>query len=314
MHREQPAIGLGALDAPLDHLDEQEGRRFLRLELRALAAAILDSNASGRGHIENALRFRTARQALSRGADTAEAQLEIQEGIPAYTGVRLALGVMPESLAAAARMVREVETRRSYVRSFAYGTGPALGMLLDRLTRGAWRESIRQMEPGRRDMSRMLATAAGFGAANLASSARDLDARAGQYDGATVAREETARAGDRARRSGSYRSRLITGPVLILRQEGLGRSFNPNELFPLGSDGTVYPTGVLTADWGSLTVTDGALVATDFRTVRVQAPPTGSPLAAGQTLAGPGWSLKLAPGWTVRASPGRPGDYEVVKA
>lgn len=46
-------------------------------------------------------------------------------------------------------------------------------------------------------------------------------------------------------------------------------------------------------EWGTLVVTDGAIVAADFSSVTVAAP--ASPV--GQKLQGPGWTLQLAEGW-----------------
>ena len=99
----------------------------------------------------------------------------------------------------------------------------------------------------------------------------------------------------------------MEGPVLVLRQQRLNRSFNPNTLIPFASEGTIYPTGTFTAPWGTLEVSGGALVAPDFSMVRVPAPPD----TAARPIRGDGWSLALAEGWTLR--PGaRPGDVEAV--
>lgn len=72
------------------------------------------------------------------------------------------------------------------------------------------------------------------------------------------------------------------------------RGFDPNTLVPFPGGATVYPTGHFTADWGTLTVeSGGALVAADYREVRVEAPNE----SAGSTIKGPGWVLTLAEGW-----------------
>jgi hypothetical protein len=90
------------------------------------------------------------------------------------------------------------------------------------------------------------------------------------------------------------RARLVAGP-------------GPNTLIPLSPEGTVYPTGSFSAEWGSLDVTGGgALVAGDFRTVRVPIPAD----TAARPLRGEGWTLELAPGWHL--APGsRTGDLTV---
>ncbi len=51
----------------------------------------------------------------------------------------------------------------------------------------------------------------------------------------------------------------------------------------------------MTAPWGKLTVTAGALIAPDFRRVSVTAPSDPS----GQVIHGDGWQLELKPDWHV---------------
>jgi hypothetical protein len=85
-------------------------------------------------------------------------------------------------------------------------------------------------------------------------------------------------------------------------------SFNPSTLVSLGEANTVYPTFHATAEWGTLEVTDGVLVPTDFSRATVAAPKETN----GPHLEGPGWTLELATGWSV--VPGaRAGSYTVAK-
>lgn len=103
------------------------------------------------------------------------------------------------------------------------------------------------------------------------------------------------------------RARFVTGPVVRLDLRSMRIQFNPNTMQSLPGRGTVYPTMRLTDTWGSLDVTDGALMQSDWKAVFVQAPATADP-----PLQGPAWSLSLKPGWLL--VPGtRNGDY-VLKA
>jgi hypothetical protein len=305
-HRIQDSLGFERLDAPNTHLEEEEARRLLRLELRALAAALEADDAARRAHVENALVFRAHRHALFPGADSSEARLERHEGLSEYTGMRVALLLMPDSMARVARAVRSAESRPTFVRSFAYGTGPALGLLLDRFAGDAWRDTLRANPAAPRELSAMLASAARIRLPSPTRLKRQSSARAARYGGVAVEREERDRAAERARRTTAYRASLVTGPVLVITSSEMNRAFNPNELFPLGEDGVVYPTGTFTAPWGTLTVTDGALLSHDFRTLRVAAPSSDT------SLTGPGWSLQLADGWRLGPSTDRAGDFRVL--
>ena len=297
-HRIQPALGLEGADAMNAHLDERDGRYWLRLELHALAAALRASRPAARAAARDAMLFRANRQRLYPGADTLEPKLERAEGLAEYTGDKLALAVTGAPVARVAD-VREFESQPTFVRSLGYGTGPLLGLLLDRYAPG-WRKRV-----AREGMARQLMRALRFvPPADLAAAAA---ARAVGYGGAEVATQEDARAQDRQRRLTDLRARLVTGPVLMLEQKGLRRAFDPNTLVAMPPEGTVYPTGSFSAEWGSLDVTGGgALVASDYRTLRVPAPAD----TTGRTLHGVGWTLELAPGWSIR--PGaRPGDLTV---
>jgi hypothetical protein len=312
-HREQPTLGLGGTDPLNAHLDERDGRYWLRLELRALAAG-LDALARGdtaglpnaRRHAADAALFRARRYARYPNADTLEAALEMHEGLAEYTGERLAMFVTGEGPARVARGVRAFDARPTYVRSFAYATGPALGLLLDRL-RPAWRPEVRRTRrPGT-----LLATA--VASTPLGDSARAAVARATAYGGPAIALEEEQRDAARRQRVAYLRARFVDGPTLVLRQRSLDRSFDPNELVPLGAAGTVYPTGTFGGPWGTLEVrAGGALVASDFSAVRVAVTATPPDTAAG-VIRGDGWTLTLAPGWTARPSPARRGDLEAVR-
>lgn len=302
-HRIQPELDLNAPDAINAHLDDRDGRYLLRLELRALAAALQSPDPDARRAIRDALLFRARRYQIYPGADSLERSLEIQEGLAEYTGTKLALAAIGHSVAEAGKAAAEFESRATYVRSLGYGTGPLLGLLLDRYA-ARWKRDVRTT-----GMSGRLAAAVGFTPApDLAAS---VAATAVRYGGEILAEFETERANTRTRFAGDYRARLIAGPVIVLAADGLSRSFDPNNLFPLGEAGTVYPTGAFEADWGALAVDHGgALVAPSNREVRVPAPPAVD--SAATTIEGNGWRLELKAGWRLRPGP-RPGDFTARK-
>lgn len=79
-HRIQPDLGLNARDAINAHLDERDGRYLLRLELRAMAAALQASGPAARRATHDALTFRAQRNRLYPGSDSLEAALELKPG------------------------------------------------------------------------------------------------------------------------------------------------------------------------------------------------------------------------------------------
>jgi hypothetical protein len=303
-HRVQHDLGLWGSSPGSAHLDALDGRVWLRLELRALAAALRSTGRTALHHVHNALLFRAYRQRLCPGADTLERTLEIQEGLAEYTGAKLALAMTAAGEERVARDLSDFEARPTYVRSFAYATGPALGLLLDRYA-PSWRADIAR----ERDAAGQLAQAVRFVAGDISDG--EAAGRAQPYGFHDVATEEQARAAARAARLADYRSRLVDGRLLLLQQHDLSFSFDPNTLVPLGAEGTVYPTGTFKASWGTLVVSEGgALVSSDFSLVAVPVPDD----SAARPLHGPGWVLELTPGWVLRPTGRRTGDLQVARA
>jgi hypothetical protein len=303
-HREQEALGLRQPDALNNQLDMRPGRTWLRLEYRALARAleVLPDPKAARHHTESALLFRAQRRSLYPGSDSLEATLEIQEGLPEYTGQRLAMQLTGEGPARVAKYVRDYETTPTFVRAFAYGTGPALGVLLDQFA-PSWRDAVRT----KRDIGALLANSIDFKLPrNLAAVART---RAQEYGWDEVDRTEVARDSASAPAMNGYRARLGDGAVITLRQskDSLAWSYDPTELIGFDLQSTVYPSGNFSAPWGKLTVDrGGVLVQNDFSRIRIGAP--ASPVAGNTSeIKGDGWTLVLNPGWSLRADSSRPG-------
>jgi hypothetical protein len=304
-HREQEALGLRQPDALNNHLDMRPGRTWLRLEYRALASALdaLPNQKMARHHAESAMIFRAQRRSLYPGSDSLEATLEIQEGLPEYTGQRLAMKLTGEGTPRVAKYVRDYESTPTFVRAFAYGTGPAIGVLLDTFA-PSWRNAVLT----NRDIGIMLAEAIHFQRPrNLAATAL---ARAKEYGWNEVDRSEAARDSARAPAMREYRARLSEGPTLTLRQskDSLSWSYDPTELIGFDLTSTIYPSGNFSAPWGKLSVEHGGvLVRNDFSAITIAAPE--SPLTGAREIKGDGWSLELAPGWSIRSAGNR---YEVV--
>jgi hypothetical protein len=297
-HRIQPELGLMAADSPNLQLDTPEGRLWLQLEWRALAAALAEQGSSQIQAIRDALAFRSHRHKLFAGSAQTEASLEIAEGVPEYTGT---IAGEPDRDSARWRAIGKLsdpDQSISFVRSFAYTSGPPYGLLLDVRLPG-WRAKLSMKS----DLSALLASTLS------PHSAVSAEARAPLYGAAAIRIAEAERAQKAAAAKARYRARLVEGPTLRLPGgRKFAFSFNPSTLVSLGDANTVYPTFHATAEWGTLDVTDGVLVPTDFSSATVAAPKD----IAGPHLEGPGWTLDLAAGWSV--VPGaRAGSYGVAK-
>lgn len=297
-HRIQAEIGLAATNADQDQLETEQGRVALRLELRALAAAVAATDpARQRRAISDALLFRAWRQQRFPGAQDAEDAMERHEGIAEYTG-----RVLAQDAALTAHLVehlRKGDTVSAYARSFAYYTGPAYGVLLDGASPG-WRGSW-----NRRDgLPQLLASAL-----RLQPSSGDaaFNARGARYGVADIRKQEAARAARQAAVIAGLRATLVEGPVFILPVKGASFSFNPNQVTPLPPQGAVYGTIRAAAKWGVLEVGRDGLLSTDWS--RLSVSHVGMTETA-DGLKGDGWTLALQPGWRVVPAE-RAGDWTI---
>jgi hypothetical protein len=212
-----------------------------------------------------------------------------------------------EGPARVAKFVRDYETTPTFVRAFAYGTGPAVGVLLDRFAPD-WRKSV----VTERDLGMLLARAINFQLPrDLRSAARK---RANEYGWSAIDSAEAARDSARAPAMRAYRARLADGPTITVRQsrDSLAWSFDPTELIAFDLHSTIYPSGNFSAPWGKLAVEEGGvLIQNDFSWIRIGGSPAAT--ASARLIKGDGWTLELNQGWTLAADPSRPGSVIVEK-
>jgi hypothetical protein len=297
-HRIQPQLHLAAPDSPNLQLDTEEGRLWLQLEWRALAAALIETGPRQTQAIRDAIAFRDYRHKLFPGSAKTEASLEIAEGVPEYTGVTAGAPDRASGLWRTIAKLDDPDQTMTFPRSFAYTSGPAYGILLDERLPG-WRTKLNEQS----DLSALLASTLPRGGQVSA------EARATSYGEAALKMTEDERAAKSAAEKARYRAALVDGPTLTLASAGhFAFTFNPSTIVGLGDQGSVYPTFHVTDAWGTLDVKDGVLVPTDFSGATVAAPKTTD----GSHIVGPGWTLDLAPGWKLVPAT-RPGSYTVQK-
>lgn len=303
-HRVQSDAGLPANNPTNAHLDAKDARIWLRLEMRALAAALVGEGEAREAAIEDALAFRAHRRALFPDAAAEEDALERNEGMAEYTG--LVLGGLPERVRAdrAAVGLDGRDRSESFSRSFAYATGPAYGVLLDE-SGAEWRKDLVDGAA----LGELLARAYGVPAAPGRA-----EPRIRPYGGERVVLEETRREERHLARLADYRARLVEGPILRLLPDAEFRfSFDPNDAVNLDGLGTVYGSSRVSDVWGILEVESGGALflrnEQGWITGVLVPVPADAEVAP---IAGEGWSLDLAEGW--RIAPGeRAGDWVLQK-
>ncbi len=299
-HRIQSEIGLPSEAPGNKHLDTKDGRAWLRLEWRALSLALISWGPERSQSITDALIFRTYRRSLFPGSAAEEDRMEMHEGMAEYTGIRM-MGLNDRGRRSfLSGRIKVNALKPSYTLSFAYETGPAYGLLLD-MKEKPWRSTLTTK-------SSVSDTLQDFEAIALPTNlSRAAHERTLAYDGKQVFDEEEKREKSRLEREVAFRKLLVDGPVLELPFSKPNYTYNPNEVFPLGAYGTIYPTTTIADAWGILEVKNGARINSQFDRAFVAAPLDST------RLEGDGWKLTLNPGWKV--VPGeRKGDFKVVKS
>jgi hypothetical protein len=256
-HRVQKKIGFPLTGPSNAHLDSVEGRYWLQLEWRALAKAL----RGDREAVRDALAFRARRRSLFPDASTQERELEMNEGLAEYTGAAFAEPDVNKRAPHLIDKLRDAETTPTFVRSFAYASGPAWGTLIE-MKRARWTRTAKASD----DFGNLA------GDAWHVAPAGDAEARAAAYGGAELLIAERERDARKQAMMREFRARFIDGSHLTIPLRHMSFQFDPNASQPFENFGTVYPTLTLRDDWGTLVVRrGGALIAADWMSIVVPA-------------------------------------------
>jgi hypothetical protein len=287
-------------------LERPDGRIWLVLEWRALAAALRDQGDSQRQDVQAALAFRARRHLAAAPEERRrERLLDLSEGMAEYTAWKLGDGTAAELTAL---LTAEAPGAASYVRSFPYADGPAYGFLLDARAPG-WTRRLRDTPDAQRLLAATLPNARDLVAAlDVEAPRAQIIERAERAAGPRgldeIRRREETRWSAHQTELARLRALFVDGPTLRIRTGALQLSFDPRSQVSLGDAGTVMSNLRWTGEHGAeLTAPSGGLVDKDWSELRV---PLGGihltegSLAAPTSWSGPGWRLALPSGWRLR--------------
>jgi hypothetical protein len=304
-HSIQPALGLqsGGLGKNAE-LDSRDGRIWMRAELAALRVALLASGQPRRQALADALLFRVYRMSLWPHAAADERSLELNEGLAESTGIDASQQSTRARIAAAVQDIDRVEKERSFVRSFAYATGPAYAELLDAV-QPDWR---RRVTP---EFAFGKTAAVAYQLAMPKPEKRLALTAIMKYAGKQIIAKENARAKATAARNARFTQALVEGPTLTLPLVKFSIFFDPRQVYSLPGRGSVYQILKLGDAWGKLDVHgDGmALIPSNFGSVTVPLDKT----PVGTQLAGEDWSLTLNKGYGFQPDPHHKGSFVVTR-
>jgi hypothetical protein len=305
-HRIQPALGLVVNDGGggVGELDSRQGRIWIRGEFHALRAALTAPGDKRKQALTDALTMRVYRHSLFSGLEKQERLLELNEGLANSTGIEAALNTRKARIKAAIHWLNRIEGRSSYVRTFAYATGPAYAELLNIAAPG-WR---RHVTPAF-DFAKAAAKAYGIAMPSASKSAAmtALD----RHGGKAIRAQEKKRAQKTAARNKRYKKEFVKGPTVSFPIIQSRRTFNSHHMTQFADHGIVY--GILDDNdvWGELKV-DGGDALFLSKSHRIVLPVTHE--LSGKNLSGDGWSATLNDAYKLAPDPDKSGSYVVVKA
>jgi hypothetical protein len=268
------------------HLDNMDARILLKLEWTALEKALTDDRGRKKEYLEDALVFRNYRRALYPGKTQAENELEILEGLADYTGHRLCSGSDGDFRNNILSSGKRIRNNQTYVRSFAYYSGPLYGFILDR-TNQDWRAGITTSDDLGVRVQHSYNITIPEDLAKAYKKSRNL------YNYDDIFRVESEREEKRQEVLTVYRNRFTRDTVLILDIPKPNVVFDPRTLIPLDTLGTVYPAIRIIADWGILQVNEGGCLF-DWKKAIV----SGKSIKQNdRIITGDGWEIELAGSW-----------------
>jgi hypothetical protein len=282
-HVSQPSLGFQIANVDNNHLDQKEGRIYLRLELEALKEAVQAlSKKEMSEHLTNAFAFRKYRNSLYANSDTTENLLELLEGLAEYTGIMHVDWNEEQLKEHLADKINNFSRTPTFVRSFAYQTVPVYGYLLYQ-TKKDWNKEI---------SATTLLTDYFISAFEIklpSDLGKLLSKNVEKYNGKIIFAEEIARDEQTQKLIAEYKTKFVEQPHLDIYFEQMNISFNPRNVMPLEDKGTVYQDVRIIDSWGILTAENGALLAPNWNKVSLSLPISEE----GNTIFGDGWTLEL---------------------
>lgn len=303
-HVSQPSLKFPRQnDLNNNHLDQKDGRIYLRLELEALKKAVLTKKKSeSMRHLKNAIIFRKYRYMMYPSADSTENRLDINEGITEYTGIMIANRNKTGTETRFISKIDEFLSNQTFVRTFSYVNIPVYGYFLNNSSK-YWNKELTH----KTNLTDYFIRKFNFNIPNDLKTAFDSIVK--DYNITEITNQENSREENAKKQTALDKERFFGQPTLEIQFYKKRVSFVSSELRPLEDSGTVYPTMTANDIWGTLKVEKGGgLINTQKNTVIIPAPTKNS----GNEWSGDGWIIHLNEGYSIIKNEGTE-NYKMIK-
>jgi hypothetical protein len=291
-HRFQNDEGIVSESYSANNMDEKEARLWIKLEWKALRKALNSEGEVRQLAIRDALIFRGSNRELYQKFANDETRFETYEGLATFTYTLLCTNSPEEFKTRLFENLDRVYSMQSYARSFGFIHGALYASLL--------------YDHGF-DFKTILTDDFDLGKAvkelykiELPSVCRDVaGSLALNYDIDVINKEEEKRLADIRESIHKLISTFTEKPVVFLELESPYFDFEPEDIHPLDTLGTLYNSMRVSDNWGKLTVDKGGcLVSNNFKYLRITAK---GYKADKNRITGEGWQLTLNNDWELVA-------------
>ncbi|MFZ0282403.1 MAG: hypothetical protein WAL29_12175 [Bacteroidales bacterium] len=287
-HVFQQSNGIGSTSFNATNMDEKEARIWIKLEWKALRKAINSTGEEQLLAIRDALIFRGSNRETYPEFASIENQFEAYEGLATFT-YTLFEAQSPEEYKT--RLLSYLDTRYalpSYARSFGNIHGALYATLL--YYKGF---DFKTIVSDKIDLGNMVKELYNI---KLPQVCRDVAGSISiSYNLDEIMKEEEIRKLEIDESLKKQLSDFTERPVVYLELESPYFDFEPEDVHPLDTLGTIYSSMRVSDNWGKLTVDGvGCLVSNNYKFMRITARGFKSEK---NNFYGVGWQLTLNDGW-----------------
>jgi hypothetical protein len=290
LHRYQDSIGYTSSGYNTGNMDEKNARLWIKLEWKALRKAIESQGPDQQVAIRDALIFRGANHELYPNFTKDQIRFENYEGLATFTHLLLVTNSPEEFKTRLFETLDRFSSFTSYARTYGFIHGALYATLMHQ--KGFDFKTIRSEDADLGEIVRNL-----YGV-NLPLVCRDVaGSLAFNYDIELIKEEEARHEQEINERTDRIVSTFTDKPVVYFELISPYFDFEPEDIRPLGSYGTLYNKMRTSDNWGKLTVDKGGcLVSNNFKYLRVTA--KGFETNKNR-VDGEGWHLILNSDWEI---------------
>jgi hypothetical protein len=287
-HRFQENEGVTSSPFNTTNMDEKEARLWIKLEWKALRKAINSQGEERHLALRDALIFRGSNRELYHKYAADENRFETFEGLPTFTYTFLCTNSPEEFKSRLFENLDRIYAMQSYARSYGIIHGALYASLL--FDKGY---DLKKINTDNFDLGNAVKELYNI---DLPAICRDVaGSLAVNYEIEAINKEEEKRDADIKESIHRQISTFTDKPVVFLELESPYFDFEPEDIHPLDTLGTLYNSIRVSDNWGKLTVDKGGcLVSNNLKFIRI----TAKAFKADKNhISGEGWHLILNNDW-----------------